>query len=48
MVTKGEKEGGRGKVEAENEEVQTFSCKISYKDILYNKRNIANISQLLL
>ena len=43
MVISGEQERGRGKIEEKEEEVQTIGYKISYKDILYNMGNIANI-----
>ena len=43
MVTSGESEGVRGKLGVGEEEVQTTRYKISYKDILYNTGNIANI-----
>ena len=43
MFTKGEKEGGRGIVGVGVEDIQTIMYKISYKDILYNTGNIANI-----
>ena len=33
-----------GNVGVRNLEVQTIMCKVSYKDILYNMGNIANIS----
>ena len=33
----------RGSREGREEEVQIIRCKISYKDILYNMGNIANI-----
>ena len=32
MVTSGEREAGRGKIRAGDEEVQTFRYKISYKE----------------
>ena len=36
---------GRGKAlwRIRAQEVQTIICKISYKDVFYNRRNIANI-----
>lgn len=34
-----------GNVGVRNLEVQTIMCKVSYKDILYNMGNIANILQ---
>ena len=37
-----EKEWRRGKIEGD-QDIQTIRYKISYKDILYNTRNIANI-----
>ena len=40
MVTSGEREVGRGKVEVD---IQTTMYKISYKDILYSTGTIANI-----
>ena len=43
MVTSGEREGGRGNIGVGEYEVQTILYKISYKDILYNTGNIANI-----
>ena len=47
MITSGEREGGRGNIGVEEWEVQTTKYKISYKDILNNTGNIANISQQL-
>ena len=41
VVTSGER--GRGNIRVWDEEVQTIMYKISYKDILYNTENIANI-----
>ena len=43
MVTSGEREGGRDNIGIEDEEVQTVIYKTSYKDILYNTGNIANV-----
>ena len=34
---------GRGNIAVGKWEVQTIACKIGYKDVLYNVRNIANI-----
>ena len=39
----GDKEGRRANIEVGDEEVQTIWCEISYKDMLYNTRNTANI-----
>ena len=39
----GKREGERGNIRLGNEELQTVKFKISYKDILYNTRNKANI-----
>ena len=43
VVTSGEREGGRGNIRVGDQEVQTITYKIIYKDILYNTVNIANI-----
>ena len=43
VVTSGEREGGRGNRGGREEKVQTIRYKISYKDILYNTGNVANI-----
>ena len=43
MVTSREREEGRGSIGVGDQEVQTIMHKISYKDILYNTGNIANI-----
>ena len=43
MVTSREREGGWGNIGIEEQEVQTVMYKISYKDILQNLGNIANI-----
>jgi len=43
VVTSGEREGVRGNKGVEESEVQTIRYKISYKDILYNMGNTANI-----
>ena len=43
MITCEEKEVGRGHIRVGESEVQTVMYKISYKDILYNTGNIANI-----
>ena len=40
---RGEREGGRGNVGVGESEAQAIRCKISYKDILYNTGNTANI-----
>ena len=42
-VASGEREGGWGNIGGGDLEVQTIRYKISYKDILYNTGNIANI-----
>ena len=42
-VTCGERERRRGKIGIEDYVLQTISYKISFKDTLYNTRNIANI-----
>ena len=43
MVTSGEDGEGGEKIGGRDQEVQTTKCKISYKDILYNTENMANI-----
>ena len=43
MVISGEREEGKGNIGVEEQAVQTARCKISYKDILYNTGNKANI-----
>ena len=43
VVTSWERDGGRGKLGIREEEVQTIMYKISYKDILQNMGDIANI-----
>ena len=43
MVTSGEREVGRGDIRVGDSEVHTSMYKISYKDILYNTGNIANV-----
>ena len=43
VVTSGEREAGRGKIEVEEWGVQTVKNSISYMDIFCNMRNIANI-----
>ena len=43
VVTSGEREGGKGSIGVRGSEVQTIRYKKSYKDILYNTGNIANI-----
>ena len=43
VVTSGKGEKGREKTKVGDYEVQTIRQKISYKDILYNLGNLANI-----
>jgi len=43
VVSSGERKGGEGNIQGGDEEVQTIMYKISYKDVLYNMRNIASI-----
>ena len=43
MVTSQEQEGGRGRIEIGEEEVQAIMYKISYNDIFQNVGNIAYI-----
>ena len=43
VVTSGEREGGAGNIKVGEKEVQTIRYKVSYKDILYNTGNTANI-----
>ena len=47
VVTSRERDGGRRNRGVKGEKAQTVRYKISYKDILNNTGNIANISQQL-
>ena len=44
VATSGKREKGRGKIWKGGKEVQNFTYKISYKDLLYNTRDTGNIS----
>ena len=43
VVTSRKREEGKGKIRVGDKEVQTVRYKISYKNLLYNTGNIANI-----
>ena len=43
MITSGGREAGRSKIGVGNWKVQIITCKLSYKDILYNTEIAANI-----
>ena len=45
VFTSAEREKGRGNTGVKEWEVQTFGCKIGYKDALYSMGNTANILQ---